>query len=341
MATPNGSSRNLVENYMRRKLASLAPGDRMPAIRQIKEACGVSQSVVDRVLIQLQQEGLLEVRKPAGIFKAEPVKSKIVILCFKPLWRDETSFYTYFMNTMNYHLINDNRKIEIVCGKDAVVSALESSERMIYLTFGMKWQEYSLLCNCPKPILHVLPDFIDNLPNMVSVDDEELIRSQIEYLTVKGFRRIGYLHNYIPGKFARPRNCRWEAFHRFGLEFHLDMRPEYFYHVANDPTMLKQGVKTMLELHEPPEAFILPNDGLARYAYEAIFESGLTPGKEIAVMGTNNRVWGNFLIPPLTSAGFDLDAGFIHMLEIITGMEQDKSPEPVIFPVKISPRASA
>jgi DNA-binding LacI/PurR family transcriptional regulator len=297
--------------------------------------------VVDRVLINLQQEGLIAIRKPAGIFKVEPEKCRIILLCFREIKWDEASFYTTFLNAMNERLIGDNRKIEIVSGQDAVLSALEHRERAVYLTFRMNWQELSLLGGSSRPLLHVLPNFVEELPGMVSVDDAGLIETQIKYLVDKGHKRIAYFHGYRPDEFARARNMRWEAFHRFGIEYRLDMRKEYFFFTDGREEISCNAVKHMLSLSEPPTAIMLPNDSSAQTVYLELMANGITPGKEIAVMGSNNRVWGKFMIPPLTSVGFDYDIGFDRMLEMIKQAEQGEQVGTVRMPAKLAARASA
>jgi DNA-binding GntR family transcriptional regulator len=63
------SSKTKVEIYLREKLKKIAPGDKLPSIRQLKSHFGISQSVVDKAVMQLVMEGLVKVRRPTGLFK--------------------------------------------------------------------------------------------------------------------------------------------------------------------------------------------------------------------------------------------------------------------------------
>ncbi len=62
-----------VGEMLRRRIAEqrYAVGDRLPAEREIAEMLGVTRTLVREALIMLELEGLVEVRRGAGIFLAE------------------------------------------------------------------------------------------------------------------------------------------------------------------------------------------------------------------------------------------------------------------------------
>ena len=58
------NSKTKVEIYLRELLKKCKPGDKLPSIRQLKSQFGVSQSVVDKAIMQLVIENLIVVRRP-------------------------------------------------------------------------------------------------------------------------------------------------------------------------------------------------------------------------------------------------------------------------------------
>jgi len=69
-AQPNGRVSSSVVDHLRELLASgrLAPGDRLPAERELAERLGVGRNSIREALRELQMLGLVEARRGAGTF---------------------------------------------------------------------------------------------------------------------------------------------------------------------------------------------------------------------------------------------------------------------------------
>ena len=54
---------------------------------------------------------------------------------------------------------------------------------------------------------------------------------------------------------------------------------------------------------------MLCGDEIVRRTYQALRDAGREPGRDVAVIGTNDRPWCPHVSPTLTSIGMDLDTG--------------------------------
>ena len=75
--------------------------------------------------------------------------------------------------------------------------------------------------------------------------------------------------------------------------------------VGCNQAQISQKIADILNAESYPTAFLLGSDKLVPGVYDGIQKAGLTPGKEISVLGTDNRQWAEYTSPPLASVGFD------------------------------------
>lgn len=64
----------LVEIIKRRIIAGVyPPGERLPSVRELAEDSGVNPNTMQRALVQLESEGLLNTRRTSGRFVSEDI----------------------------------------------------------------------------------------------------------------------------------------------------------------------------------------------------------------------------------------------------------------------------
>ena len=102
----------------------------------------------------------------------------------------------------------------------------------------------------------------------------------------------------------------------------------------------RKKLLAILGAESAPTAFLLGSDKLVPGVYDGIQKAGLTPGKDVSVLGTDNRQWANYTSPPLTSVGFDFDSGFERLIKMIEKIEKGREGEILTLPVKIFERKS-
>lgn len=337
----NINSKTKVELYLREKLRQSDPGDKLPSIRQLKSLLEVSQSVVDKAVMQLVIEGLLEVRQPTGLFKAEPVRAVIKLLNFQNA-TSARSFYHEFLANLLYEIAQNGRRVELISDPKAISKVMKSPGNDTIVTFGVTLQEYShLSSHIHCKIINLLPNFIENIAPGLIIDDTELIEKQIKYLVNKGHRKIAYLHLKDETSYIRAQNARWDTFHRLGFEFGLEFDKSFLINcVDRNLKRIADALFELLQNDNRPNAVLLGSDVLVQGAYEGIKKAGMTPGKELSILGTDNRSWCEFTSPGLSSVGFDYDKGFKQLISMINKVEKGADGELIKLPVKIFERES-
>jgi DNA-binding LacI/PurR family transcriptional regulator len=337
------SPKTKVEIYLRKLLKKCKPEDKLPSIRQLKSRFGVSQSVVDKVVMQLVIENLIVIRRPRGLFKAEPVRPVINLLVFheKP---NPCSFYHEFLADLLYKLAGAGYRAELISAPDAIHKILETPNKEMVMTFGADWQDYSLVRNAVQAknsIINLLPDFPEHIAPAMVIDDQLLMETQIGYLHDAGHRKIAYLHLKNEKVYIRAQNSRWNIFHQLGLEMNLELEKDFLISAAKcNQAQISEKVAAILNAESAPTAFLLGSDKLVSGVYDGIQKAGLTPGKEISVLGTDNRQWAEYTSPPLTSVGFDFDSGFEQLIKMIEDIEKGGEGEILTLPVKVFERKS-
>jgi DNA-binding LacI/PurR family transcriptional regulator len=333
-------SRARVEEYLLEKLRECEAGERLPSIRQIKQDCGVSQSVVDKVIMQLLIENRIKVMRPAGLFKAEQPLPKIKILDFKH--SQSHGFYRYLITELLYVLASHNRQVEVIPVSDskALDEIVSSTQNVTYITISLDWQDFAVVRSCER-IVHLIPNFVEPAPPSLIIDDAQLVEAQLKMLTANGHRKIAYLHQYDENHYSRAQNARWDAFHHLGFSLKLDFNEDYlvFMRYMNEQEKT-EAVDKLFQLPEPPTAILLASDDMVVPVYQGIKRNGLEPGRDIAVLGTDNREWGGYTVPQLSSVGFSLRAGIEQMMDMVKRIESGEPGDVLTFPLEIAERQS-
>ncbi len=135
--------------------------------------------------------------------------------------------------------------------------------------------------------------------NWVDVDHSEIGRIAAERLTAGGHRRIALLN--------APENMMYAASCRAGFEAGLaqaGLRPDPGLMRTVEPTEA-EGYAAARDLlaagDRRPTAIVCVADMMAFGVYRALAEAGLTPGRDVAVIGSQDIPGAAHLTPPLTT----------------------------------------
>jgi LacI family transcriptional regulator len=174
----------------------------------------------------------------------------------------------------------------------------------------------------------------------VGSDHDEGVRLAIAHLHALGHRRIAHIAggtNTVAG------SDRIDAFRREADRFRLELPDEY---VRNGDFSSASGYAetcALLALPTPPTAIVAASDLMALAALQAIWESGLRPAHDVAVVGFDDLEAAALAHPPLTTIRQDRQAlGTLAATRAIELIEHAEAPAgTTVLPVELVVRASS
>ena len=343
-----------VVKYLQKKVMSTAPGGRLPTVRQIGETCGVSSVTVQTVVQRLCEDGLIESRPRKGLFKrasmlhAQDMVGHIDVLILYRLDKRISA------GSHHAELIN---AISLVCGERMQTTRLT---RLASFPREADVEEIATRGDCQACIVigahddrvnEVLRRHHVNYVNLfpagpllldpvVAIDNEALVQMQMNYLLERGHRRIGLIHQIDPHIFHRDLSMRREVYHRTIAELGLPFEAEWCQPGGYERENMIKAVRRIVELAERPTALLVP-DGTLVAVYQTLYQHGLVPGRDIAVMGLDDLPVSEMVIPPATSLRIDLPASARMALEKLDKIVTGQPIEPIDWvPLSIVERES-
>ena len=150
-----------------------------------------------------------------------------------------------------------------------------------------------------KKVRYVL---IDRLPaglrtHDVGGNDEVIGALATGHLVEQGCRLVAHLRGpAIPTGIGRLRGYRSKL-----AEFGLSVSPDYIVNAHSTDTSGYDAMNALLRLTPRPDGVFCYNDPVAAGAIKAILEAGLTVPADIAVIGSGNIRYSDFLRVPLST----------------------------------------
>ena len=148
----------------------------------------------------------------------------------------------------------------------------------------------------PMVVINRSVDHLNTI-NILS-DDESGVYQGISYLIEKDYKEIGFIEGKIGYESSK---IRKSAYMRALRDYKIDCGEGYI--VTGDYTINGgyQGMKELLALANPPRAVFCSNDDMAFGAAKVINEAGLRIPEDIAIMGFDNSLFGQYMVPALTT----------------------------------------
>jgi LacI family transcriptional regulator len=174
----------------------------------------------------------------------------------------------------------------------------------------------------------------------VGSDHFEGIRLAVRHLYALGHRRIAHIagaENTVAG-WDRLESFRHEA-EVFGLEVPTG-------YIATGDFSSGSGYReacALLALPSPPTAIVVASDLMALAAVRAVWEFGMEPGRDVAIVGFDDLEAAALSHPPLTTIRQDRDAlGDLAADHVIELAEDPRAvPRRTLLPVELVVRASS
>ncbi len=312
IAKQNKTPMERVDQYLRDMLVAVEPGCKLPSVRAVMRECGVSQAVVDRALSRLQSEGLMEARPRSGFYRAEkkPAESPVVNFLFfgDPGALKPGSFGNEFLGYLTTKLAERDESIRVRLMRQEknpanVVEDILRQRLSVCLMYGVELPYLHMVRELEAKgtrCLHLFPNTAELISPCLTIQDEKIVREQMEHLVGLGHRRIAYLHGALENEYLRPMHTRRDIFCRLCMEFNLDVQYDWVPFVGWDNEKVRTEVRRMMTAPRRPTALIIYDDHV-NPVYAELRACGLVPGKDVSVVGTDDMAWAVHVEPPLTT----------------------------------------
>ena len=283
------------------------------------KTCRVSPQTVAAAVSELESNNWLEVRPKSGLYRAGtsgsgPAISTIDVLYFnaddelRKMVRGETpansSFHGGLLKAITS--IAADRKIGL---RLHVTEPGESDADMAHRIADATEVRACLIVSLIDPslveVLNAAQIIYVNLfpagfilpPNAITSVPDDVVGQQIEALVNQGHQRIAYMHTVEEGHFHRDSLLRREGFYRLAIDYGISIRPGYVAYGGYDESQIRQAAEAMLRLHPRPTGLIC-SDGHLPFVYEVAALMGLEVGKDLSVVGTDDRDEASEVDPP-------------------------------------------
>lgn len=186
-----------------------------------------------------------------------------------------------------------------------IIKELARRNPAVVVTFSVDLPHFSLVQFLNRrgiPCLHLFPNLAETISPCLTFQDEAIIRRRVEHLVELGHRRIVYLHDVDAGKPpVWTHQNQLDIFYRLCMEYKLDVQPGWVRYSGGSADSVRQQVRDIMTKPEPrPTAFLI-NDEHVNPTYAALRECGYVPGRDVSVVGTDDRAWAKHVDPPLTT----------------------------------------
>ena len=134
----------------------------------------------------------------------------------------------------------------------------------------------------------------------VDVDGAEGVRQAVEHLLALGHRRIGLI---AWSEVSLPGYYRYQGYVTTLQAAGISPDPAWIIHTEHTEASSRQAAHALLDLppDRRPTAIMALSDLTAIGAMNAIYETGLQPGRDVAVIGFDDVPAAQYLRPPLTT----------------------------------------
>lgn len=174
------------------------------------------------------------------------------------------------------------------------------------------------------------------------VDAAQAAAESVDYLVRLGHRRIGLVQAPSAINFVRLRREAYRsAMEKHGLDADARIEVEAGLTAADGA----EATRKLLALDEPPTALVCDLDALALGAMAVIRELGLTPGRDISVVGYGDDPFSEYAEPPLTTFSQDSELAGRWVAEMVLAILSGTTPailqreRPAIFVERLSAAA--
>lgn len=321
---PKPTSTPRVTRYLERQLRLCAPGAALPSVRQVMGECRVGPQTVAEAIRKMHAQQMLEVRPQSGIYRPlagglEPQIQRVDVLYFNVEEKnlrdqitgaappDELTFHGQMVAALRRLGPQRGYAMHLhVAGPQEAAGALVErivQDEAVRHCLTISLTEASLLRTLHEHHLAVVnlhPAGFFLPTNTIATDPDVVIGLQIRHLGERGHRCIGYLHNLNEVHPHRDLLLRREAFYRLCIEHEVQLHRGQVAYGGYDTLAIAEVVRRMLASPHRPTGLICADQHLPG-VYAAARELGLVIGRDLSVVGTDDKPVAEQVDPPATT----------------------------------------
>jgi DNA-binding LacI/PurR family transcriptional regulator len=340
---PSTPERSRVIKHINKLTRQRNEGDRLPSVRQISKDCRVSSVTVQAVVEDLCKKGIIETRPRCGIFLAEggskESSSQVDILFITSnthaLDADVTERETFHPQLL--------RQLVSRCGEDwrstrvHVVLGSAADNELHDLISRVEFQSCVVIGMQDEHVNQVLKEhnvnFVHLFPSApvlpeycVAVNNEKLVRMQLEHLWSLGHKKIGLFARVDAAAYHRDKVERRMCYYRLMAEAGLRVAPHWAPQLSYQPAVAVEMIRAALaDPADRPTALIVDDSSLP-IIYQTLQSIGLTPGRDMALVGTDGLAMSAAMYPTATSLRIGLGESAALALDMLDSRaKNDKS----------------
>lgn len=307
------SKSELLTQRMIEEATQRPAGSRLPTVSELMDQYQVSRTTVDRALRYLKENHYVEATVGRGIFTLGPKRD--------PQEKLERVDYIVFGND---NIMGGQRfqaelmeRIGRRLGQDAIwlrttILPVTSTGEQVAATIDQLKPQAAILVNLRSeevgrslqrqriPTIYLFPTTVNQLPNAISIDNRTIARHWCDHLTSLGHRQIAILNPAEEQCYFRDFWQRQRFFYEEMGRHALPVHPALVANGGHLPEDAERAVELLLSRATAFTAIIC-GDSAASGVYNGLLAAGLTPGRDISVMGVDDESWAAHLRPPLTT----------------------------------------
>ncbi len=336
-----------VEQSLRLRLAGIEVGQQLPSYRQLSSDFGVSQSVIDRALVRLQAEGLVEARPKRGLFRGAVTLPQVeIVYGGDPRGLAVGTFHSELLRVLVSEVACSGRSVRTHLsatghGLRKMRDVARGKTRQSIITLALSDREAAEAHEMAtsNAMVHLLPNLTAFPGSAVLPNDTEIVRLQVEHAYDNGHRQIAYLHRCGGDRYVRAWEARRVAFLEQAMRHDLRPNRDLVAFAGTSDEQIQAATRQVVEAGAT--AMILFEDTLVYGVYRELAELGRQPGRDIAVIGTNDRDWCDYVYPRLTSVHQDMPALSRNVLRMLDEVERGEEPASTLAQPELTLRASS
>lgn len=332
--------RSRVMKHLNKLVRQRHEGDRLPSVRQISKDCRVSSVTVQAVVEDLCKQGIIETRPRSGIFLAEggsKASTGNVDILFitsntHALDADVTekeSFHPRLLQELVSRCGKDLRstRVHVVLGSAADNEMHDLISRVDFqscVVIGMQNEHVNqVLTQHNVNFVHLFPSAPVLPEYCVAVNNEKLVHMQLEHLWKLGHKKIGLFSRSDASAYHRDKVERRMCYYRLMAESGLRVAPHWAPQLSYNPASALETFQTSLaDPSDRPTALIVDDSSLP-LIYQALQGLGLTPGHDIALVGTDGLPISAAMHPTATSLRIGLGSAAALALDMLDSRSQN------------------
>lgn len=193
-----------------------------------------------------------------------------------------------------------------------------------------------------KNLIYLDSSPADGRHDAVVIDFEKAMRSAVDHLLELGHKRIGYIggREYFE-KVGATKEIRAESFRKYLTELGLFDPDAVFigtFTIQSGYQLMKKAIKK----GNLPTGLIAANDGIAMGVIRACHEAGIKIPAELSLIGFNDDVQSQYLVPPLSTVRVHKEEMARTAVELLKERiaRPDGIPKKIVIPTELVVRES-